>query len=340
MKWRSAFKPVQGKRSIPGVALYGLGAIGIEVARHLAQRTAYPILAAVDTDPAKVDKPLGEIIGVKSVTAPVVTPRLPGPAPKGAVALHMAGSRMPEIETHLAALINAGYAVASCAEELCYPHLKHPEMGRRVDRLARAKGVAVASVGVNPGFVMDLLPLVTCGVCQDIERVEVARVVDASTRRATLQRKIGCGLTPEQFRRLAVEGKVGHVGLAESCAFLADGLGLDADEIEESLTPAIARRPIRTQYLRVEAGQVCGIHQTACAKKGEKVRVSLDLQLVLGAEASRDEIHVVGTPEVRLLIFGGTQGDFATVAALVNAIPRVAAAAPGLRTMAELPFVR
>jgi len=206
MKWRIAFKAVSHRPKVPGVTLVGLGAIGSLVARDLLEKKSYPIIAAVDANPALVGKSIGELAGVKSAVEPHVTAFLPGPAPKGAVALHMAGSHLSHVEPQLTALVKAGYAVASVAEELCFPQLRHPEGTRRLDALAREKGVAVAGVGVNPGFVMDLLPLVVSSVSQDIERVGVLRIVDAATRREPLQRKIGSGMTPVLFKELATQG--------------------------------------------------------------------------------------------------------------------------------------
>ncbi len=340
MKRKIAFKITPTRPKISGVTLVGLGAIGTEVARYILEKTAYSVIAAVDANPALVGKTLGEILGIKTMTGLRVTASLSGPAPKGAVALHMAGSHLTHVEPQITALVKAGYGVASIAEELSFPQLQHPDAAHRLDALAKEKGVAVVGVGVNPGFVMDLLPLVAAGVCQDIQRVEVLRIVDASTRREPLQRKIGSGMTPEQFKELAAQGKIGHVGLIESCALLAAGLGMEVDEIEESLTPAIAHRDIRTKFVNVRKGQVCGIHHTAVARKGETVRVSLELQMFLGADAARDEIHIVGIPEMRLMVSGGTPGDSATVAALINAIPRLATAPPGLHTIKDLPLTR
>ena len=333
-----AFTGPCGGAPVPGVVLYGLGAIGLEVARRLVESTEWPIIAAVDADPAKVGRSLAELTGLDSAPPVAVARELPAEAPPGAVALHMAGSRLPTVEPQLVELIEAGYSVASSAEELCYPQLRHPEAAARLDALARQKGVAVAGVGVNPGFLMDLLPLVASTVCLDVERVEVERIVDAATRREPLQRKVGAGMTPEQFEALADREEIGHVGLMESCALLADGLGLAADRIEEELKPALAERQIRTDYFEVAPGQVAGIIQEVRAMEGETVRAKLHLEMYLGAPDPRDEVRIVGRPELRLVIPGGTPGDSATVAALVNAIPRVAAAPPGLHTPKDLPL--
>ncbi len=69
---------------------------------------------------------------------------------------------------------------------------------------------------------------------------------------------------------------------------------------------------------------------------GEEV-IHLDLQMYLGAEG-RDSVHLEGTPEVNVTIPGGIAGDEATIAALVNAVPHVLEAEPGLKTMLDMPL--
>ena len=80
----------------------------------------------------------------------------------------------------------------------------------------------VLGTGVNPGFVMDVLPVCLTGVCRSVQAVHVQRVVNAATRRGPLQKKIGSGLPPAEFEKLFSEGKAGHAGLKESAALLRE----------------------------------------------------------------------------------------------------------------------
>ena len=339
--------------ALPPLLLYGVGAIGREVAREILRCGAAQILGAVDTHPEILGRRLSDVFGASFAhpqperdrparhgeTAPnlLVTDRVP-PAPAGAVAVHMAGSHLPQIEAQLADLLRQGYSVVSSAEELVWPTLRHPDIAARLDALAKEHGVAVVGAGVNPGFVMDVLPAVAASVCRDVERVEVSRIVNALTRREPLQRKIGSGLSPEEFERLAGEGRIGHVGLAESCAFVAAALRLRADRIEEDLSPVVADHDVATTFLRVRAGQVRGIRHSARSIDKDEARVVLRLVMALDEPAPCDEVRIEGRPPLHLRIEGGTPGDAATVAALLNAVPRVAAAPPGLHTLLTLPL--
>ena len=339
MERRFAFVPVERAPEETSVVLYGLGAIGIRTAEAVLARRDLRVVGAVDTDPKKIGKDVGELVGQDRIGVGVTDdPEELFRSVHAEVALHTTSSFLPDIYDQIEGLIDAGVDVVSSTEELSYPALQQPELTAKLDALARAKGVTVFGTGVNPGFVMDVLPLVMTGVCQKVERVKVERIVNASTRRGPLQRKIGSGMTKEEFEELAKGGRMGHVGLVESVALIAHGLGWDIDAVEEILEPAIAPKAIVTEHARVEPGQVAGIQQRAWGlKEGEKL-IILELQMYLDAEDPHDAVVLEGVPPIHLRIENGTAGDFATVATLINAIPRVVTAPPGLLTAEQLPI--
>ena len=230
--------------------------------------------------------------------------------------------------------------VVSSTEELLFPYDRHPRLSARLDEQARAHGVTVLGTGVNPGYVMDSLALMATGVCREVRRLDIERVVDAAQRRLPLQRKVGAGLTPAEFDERKRAGAFGHIGLVESALLVADGLGWPLDRVDERLEPVIAPTDVETPFLRVTAGQVAGIHHTVRGHRGESEVLSLDLRMYVGAENPRDAIRVDGDPPIDLLVRGGVFGDTATVATLVNAVPLVVAAAPGLVTVKDLPLPR
>jgi len=229
--------------------------------------------------------------------------------------------------------------VVSTCEELAAPGPGREALHRRIDALARKRKISILGAGVNPGFAMDALALMLTSVCSKVERVSVVRVVDAASRRLPLQRKVGAGLSLPQFRRAADEGKVGHVGLAESVAMIAQALGWKLDRIDQTIEPAIAPRDFDTPYLRVAAGTASGIRQHGRGYRNGAIVISLDLQMYVGAESPRDHIIVDGVPSLDVTVAGGIPGDVATAALVVNAIPKVKAARPGLLTMRDLPLL-
>ena len=203
--------------------------------------------------------------------------------------------------------------------------------------MARSKNVTLLGTGVNPGFVMDKLPLTVSAVCQQIEKVEIIRIQNASTRREPLQRKVGAGMTVDEFKKAVAAGTIKHMGLRESLMMVGNGLGVEFEHVtDEKIEPIVAEKAVVTQYLKVAPGQVAGVHQTIYGKG--RINVSLELRMYVGAEAvAADRVIITGVPDIELQIKGGVHGDRATAAMVVNCIPRVVTARPGVLTMDDIP---
>jgi 4-hydroxy-tetrahydrodipicolinate reductase len=187
---------------------------------------------------------------------------------------------------------------------------------------------------------MDLLPICLTGVSREVRAIHVQRVVNASTRRAPLQKKIGSGLPPEEFRRLFKQGRAGHAGLKESLALVAYSLGWSPENIVETGDAVVAHHHIRTQYLEVKKGQTCGLHQRAEATVNGRICLTLDLKMYLDAKNPHGAVQIEGEPPLNVVINGGVAGDQATVAALVNTAPRLLTVPAGLLLMTDLSVPR
>ena len=164
------------------------------------------------------------------------------------------------------------------------------------------------------------------------------RVVDASQRRLPLQKKIGAGLPPDEFRNLVKQGKLGHIGLVESLYAVSDKIGFEFDELKETIEPRISTKTIETDYVTVQQGEVAGILHVAEALKNDQELIKLELQMFVGAEKERDSVTIKGEPPIQLNVEGGIFGDKATIARMINAIPVVSNSSPGLTTIVDLPL--
>lgn len=332
-------------KDIIRVVQYGLGPIGVETAKVVLSKSKtcnLRLVGAIDIDPAKAGKDIGEILGLSEQTGIKVSSSAQEvfSATKPHVALHTTSSFLDKVQPQLVACIEAGVNVVSSTEELFFPFERQPRISRELHELAKEHSVAVLGTGVNPGFVMDSLPLMLTGVCTTVRKIRVERVVDASKRRHPLQRKIGAGLAVEEFEDKKKTGTFGHIGLRESLLFIADGLGWKLDRVEEELQPMIADRDVITPYLHVAQGKVSGIHHVVTGYVDANDILSLDLRMYIGANDPHDAVVIDGDPPVNLVIKSGVFGDSATVATLVNAIPLVLQSPPGLQTMKHLPLPR
>jgi 4-hydroxy-tetrahydrodipicolinate reductase len=319
----------------------GLGFIGQEIARAAQASPEVELIGAVDTHPTLVGRPLSEVLGQPGPKAKVVDTleRAVGRR-KGVVLLHATGSRLPQVMEQLLDAVRLGLPVVSTCEELAFPFLKNPELADTLDRAAQKAGVAVLGTGVNPGFVLDRLVATAGHVCGQVRHVTATRVVDARTRREALQRKVGAGLSEEEFFALVDKDQLGHVGLVESAALCALGLGLDCDDYEEELAPVFAEEDITGGAFPVKKGRVAGMFQSVVGLEDGQERVRLELTIAVGADEPKDRIEIDAEPKLVLEIPGGVAGDRATANTVVNAAPRLTAAEAGLLTVLELPAGR
>ena len=323
---------------VVGVLIYGVGAIGGRVARLLLER-GYRIVGAVDVDERKVDKDLGELIGVGGIG--VYVKRSINEALSEAdaqVAVHCTASFLSQVYQQILELVEHGLNVVSTCEELAYPQVADAELAKKMDSAAKRRGVRILGTGVNPGFMMDTLILTLTAVCQKVSKIYAARIIDASRRRLPFQRKIGVGLDLQSFERRFRAGGMGHVGFRQSIYMVADTLGWSLSEVREGLEPVVAEQPVESHGVRVEGGCVAGVKQWAVGLSGGREAIRLEMHAYVGAD-DHDVIRIEAVPPINLEIRPGVHGDEATAAMVVNAIPLVLRAPPGLITMSRLPAI-
>jgi 4-hydroxy-tetrahydrodipicolinate reductase len=322
------------------VVCYGLGPIGIGIARLALDRPGMAVVGAIDLDPQKVGRDLGALAGraeSQVVVGGDAAATLAETRPD--VVLHATSSSLAKVADQLSQIAECGADVVSTCEELAYPWTAQPQLAAELDAIARRAGVTLLGTGVNPGYAMDALPLFLTAPCAAVRGVRVLRVVDAARRRGPLQRKVGAGLTPDEFEARVRDGTVRHVGLPESLHMLATRLGWRLDRMDDTIAAVLADTPIVTEFVEVAAGQVAGVRQIARGFVGGREVLNLELQMYVGAPEPRDAVEIDGDPPVRMTIAGGLHGDIATAAIVVNAASSVARAAPGLASMAEAPLV-
>lgn len=322
------------------VLLYGLGPIGVMVGRQLATRDGFRIVGAVDVDPAKVGRDAGDLAGLPRALRVKINPdarkTIRQTKPDVVVLCTSSSARavLPQIEE----VLKARVPIVTTTEELSYPVRRNASLAKKIDALAKKAKVAVLSTGVNPGFVMDALPITLTVACERIDSVTVHRVQDARTRRLPFQQKIGAGLSREQFEREVERGSIRHVGFAESISMIADALGWQLDRITDDVKPKMADAVVSSEFIAVDPGYVSGIIQDGIGYRHGTPVITMHMEAYLGAPDPYDEVRIAGLPNLKLRIPGGVPGDIATASIVVNSIPKVLAARPGLQTMKDLPI--
>jgi 4-hydroxy-tetrahydrodipicolinate reductase len=316
----------------------GLGPIGAGVVRQVAGRKGFAIVGAVDLDPEKAGRDLGEICGVGRRLRVKVTSDISRTikTTRPDVAVLCTSSSLRKVVPEFEAVLKLKVPIVSTTEELAYPVRSNAAAAKRIDALATRARVAVLGTGVNPGFVMDALPIALTGVCESVTAIEVDRIQDARIRRLPFQKKIGAGLTREEFMEKVRDGSVRHVGLAESVSMIADALGWKLEKVTDEIHPKMATEPVSSEFLSVEPGRVLGLIQDGTGYRKGKPVIVLHMEAYLGAPESYDAVRVHGNPPLTMKLAGGVHGDVATASIVVNSIPKVMHAAPGLRTMRDM----
>lgn len=318
----------------------GMGPLGIKMAQYISARKGFETVAAVDLHPQLVGKPLQALSEELSTSVRIeenIENALASASNRPQVALLTTVSDMARITPQIEAIVAAGIPVVSTCEELSFPWQEDAALAERLDQAAKRAGVGVVGTGVNPGFLMDALPSFLTSVCQNVETVKVQRFQDATFRRVPFQKKIGAGLTLDQFADKIADGSLRHVGLSQSVQFIADKLGWKLDKTEDIISPVIAEEAIQVPSMNIAKGQAAGVHQLGKGWVDGEVKILLEFQAAIGEAVSYDEVIISGTPNVSSRIEGGVNGDIATCAITINTIRPILQAQPGLHTMGTIP---
>lgn len=322
------------------VVIYGVGPIGERVAKTVLEKEGLRIVGAVDIDKAKVGRDLGDVIGLGKRLGVIVTddPDSLFAKIKTDVAIVATTSFVRTVYSQIVKCVEAGMDVITTSEELAYPWVKEPQLASEIDGLAKKHGVTVLATGVNPGYFMDTFPIILTGLCKEVKRIEVIRAISTRTRRESFQRKIGTGMTPEEFKGKLAKGEItGHVGFTESIAMIAAALGWRLDEIKEyPPEPVIADGEVATTYTTVKPGQMLGYIGVAEGLIKDQVVIRCKAIMHAGVEEGYHEYIIDGVPNLRVRM-SEILGDWETAYIVVNMIPKVINARPGLLTMKDLP---
>lgn len=321
---------------------YGVGVIGSMVAKTVIEKKSdwLDIVAAVDIDPNKAGKDLGKVVGldknygvlIQNDIEKIIKDTNPD------IVVHTTSSYLEKVSSELKQLAQRGIDVISSCEELSYPFATNRTLAEEIDKVAKRNGVTILGTGINPGFLMDVLPIILTTPCIEINKIAVGRQMNAANRRIPFQKKIGAGLSQEEFKS-AIRNKTisGHVGLFQSISMLADSLGWKLDKIEIlEPEPVVLKRKVSSSWISVDEGKVAGSKQSAFGiVQGRKI-IDYEFSAYIGAEEEFDKVDIEGIPKVCFKSTPCVNGDSGTIAMLINNIPKVIESEPGLITMKDL----
>jgi 4-hydroxy-tetrahydrodipicolinate reductase len=309
----------------------------------LDYRQGVVVVGAADTDQQKVGQRLHQVAETSHLSAVVVSGTLDDVlAGEPDVVILATSSFLRDVLDDVVRCARAGVNVVSPCEELAFPFVRSPGAAARIDRAAQEGAATVVGTGLNPGFIFDGLLAYATALCWDITRIQGRRVVDVSKFGEPTHRQLGIGFTAEEFEIGHREHTIaGHVGFLESIDLLCERLGLTLDQpTAQTFEPMIAETEVRSNYGPVSAGRTEGLIQRATASANGGTSIVLELLLHLRPAAAgfdpTDTFVIEGVQTVNLTLNPGMDAVFATSAQLVNSVPIVILAEPGLKTVKDL----
>ncbi len=346
------------------VVVWSTGTIG----RHaIAGIDAHPDLELVGvwvSNPDKAGKDAGELAGLGrgvGVRASTDRDELVALAPDAIVHAAMTDDRVFEAIQDLQAFVEAGINVVSSGPViLLYPdRTLPPEMVADLDEAGRRGGASLHVNGIDPGFANDLLPLVLSSLSRRIDHVTVSEIADYSTyyQPVVMNDIYGFG-KPMDHRALLWEPGILSTAWGPVVRLIADGLGVTLDEpLVEEVDRRPAERRVKTYSVDVAEGTMGAVRFKVIGTVDGVPRITLD-HVTRTAEDQVPEwptpregggcyrVQITGEPTMQLdLVHHGEAGDhnvsgmITTAQRLVNAVPAVCAAEPGLVTVLDLPLV-
>jgi hypothetical protein len=322
----------------------GFGSLGRHVTSSILKRENLELVSVADANPELIGKSLEELIGEGIDSEIRITDDLDTILDSivADVAIVATSSSLEVVVPTIENCLSSGLDVISICEELSYPYQKKLDLATSLHNIAEQNGKTVLGTGINPGYLMDLLPIVLTAPCQNVETIHVTRHMNSSYRRPSFQKKIGTGMSEEEFRQNIDEGRItGHVGLVESIQMIDAALNLGLDTVEEIPPEAIiAEQEITNSFATIKKGDVLGLRSMGVGKRDGKEIVVLDFQAYAEATPQYDEVIVEGIPRMHQRIEGGVQGDQGTIGMILNLIPIVVKESPGLKTMIDIPVPR
>ncbi|MEM0220148.1 MAG: dihydrodipicolinate reductase [Thermoproteota archaeon] len=321
------------------IAVYGLGSIGMLIAKNVIQRNELQLVAAFEIDPSKVGKDLGELLGLDEKLNLVVSNESNATEVLKKndvdVVLHSTSPYLDKIYPQIVKSIEAGTDLISTSETLVNPWYRYPKLASEIDKRARERNVSILGAGINPGFIFDALPIFMTLVCTKVNSIKVVRSLDAAKRRYSFQKKYGLSLRIEEFKQKMERGEItAHVGYAESVDLIASALGVKLTKIVEDQEPIVAKEHMKTQYFDIAPGRISGVHGYGIGYNERKEFIKVELFAEVGREEF-EEIAIEGAPTVKWKS-SGTAGDIATAAVVVNLIPKVLEAKSGLLKITDI----
>ncbi|WP_082939336.1 dihydrodipicolinate reductase [Mycobacterium sp. 852002-30065_SCH5024008] len=355
------------------VGVWGPGSMGVIALRGVIDHPELQLVDLVVHSDAKAGRDAGELCG----TGPVGVVATQDPAEllagEAEAVVYAAGANLRPLEAvgDMVSILRAGKNVVSCSVvPLVFPDGVDAAFTDPLRAAARDGGASFFTTGIDSGFANDVLPLLLTGVSRSIDSVRMTEMFNYATYpdRAAVYEILGFGKPPE-YQAFAAQPGMFAFGWGPVLHQLAAGLGVKIDNIEESNERIPATESFDTPTGHIAAGTIAAMRSTLTGYVGGKPTFILDhvtrmrddvapdwpqpnisippKDLGYGAASGRGlyRVEIEGSPSMRCEFEMAEDHDhdlgarIAGASRMVNAIPAVCAAPPGLLSALDLPLI-
>lgn len=348
--------------AIPVVQL-GTGNVGVHSLRALIADPEFELIGVWVSSDAKAGKDAAELAGLADSTGVRASTDLNAvlaTGPRCAVYNAMADNRLPEALEDYRRILAAGInIVGSGPVFLQYPWQVIPdEIIKPLQDAARAGNSSLYVNGIDPGFANDLLPMALAGTCESIEQIRCMEIVDYATYDSAVVMfdVMGFGKPMDQIPMLLQPGVL-SLAWGSVVRQLAAGLGISLDGVEEMYVREPAPEAFNIASGHIPKGSAAALRFEVLGLVDGVPAVVLEHVTRLRADLCPEwpqpaqpggsyRIEISGEPCYAMdICLSSRHGDHnhaglvATAMRIVNAIPAVVAAEPGIRTTLDLPLI-
>lgn len=326
----------------------GIGAIGTEVMKLVLEKQNIKVIAAVDVRDQIVGKDLGEVIGIGRDVGIKVTNKVGEVFKKikADVVILTTLSHFEEIFDTAREAIEAGKNVISTCEDAIFPWTRNPALAQKIDKLAKRKGVSFLATGINPGFMMDYLPISLTSIMRKVDKIIIHRVANMASCGLVDWELFGYGKSIEAFNEGLTKGKIGgFIAFRQIMEMVAKALNWGKIDYKEEKMGLVSKSKRVAKCGIIEPGTVHAVKQIARGFKEGREVMTFDEYFIINPDRNEDGmeagnfITIEGEPSVEVTATGEQAFRMAltTAAHVVNSIPALVNAKPGLLTVDDLP---
>lgn len=340
------------------VIVWGSGNVGCHAIRSVVEHPELELVGLVVHGAAKAGKDAGEIAGIAPTGVRATTDVGAALAMDADCVVYTATADLRPFEAvdDLCRILRAGRnVVSSSVVALVHPRSFVPEQRAKLEAAAAEGRASLFTSGIDPGFANDVLPLVLSGLAGRWREIRILEIINYATydQPQVLFETMGFGKPLDHVPLLLLPGSLSFAW-GGTVHLLAEGLGLTLDEVREVHERRPATRPIRIGAHTVEPGTMAALRFEVQGIVGGRpvvvvehvTRLDDDLAPEWPSGNGSYRVQISGHPAMRCEFeFEDEHGDHAvggvvlTATRIVNAIPAVCAAAPGLLSALDLPLV-